>query len=40
MAFWFGLGSLRLIVHGILPNVDIQAGQSTVHKYTGVPAED
>ena len=40
MAFWFGLGSLRLIIHGILPNVDIEAGQSTVSKYTGAPAED
>ena len=40
MAFWFGLGSIRLIIHGFLPNVDVQAGHSTVQKYTGTPTED
>jgi|TARA_B110001452_G_C15224154_1_gene424324 hypothetical protein len=40
MAFWFGLGSLRLIIHGLLPNFDIEAGHSTVKKYDGSPIED
>lgn len=33
MAFWFALGSVRLIVHGILPNFDEDAGQKTVDHY-------
>jgi hypothetical protein len=33
MAFWFGFGSLRLVIHGILPNFDTKAGHSTVQKY-------
>lgn len=32
MAFVFLLGALRLVVHGILPNVDTMAGQTTVAK--------
>lgn len=34
MAFWFALGSLRLIIHGILPNIDEHAGQRTVDRYS------
>ena len=33
MAFWFALGAVRLIIHGLLPNVDVQAGQKTVNYY-------
>jgi hypothetical protein len=33
MAFWFFLGSLRLIIHGLIPNLDTQAGQNTVNHY-------
>ena len=33
MAFWFALGAVRLIIHGLLPNVDVQAGQKTVNHY-------
>jgi hypothetical protein len=33
MAFWFALGSVRLILHGFLPNVDVDAGQKTVDRY-------
>jgi hypothetical protein len=34
MAFWFILGGFRLIIHGIIPNFDIDAGQDTVDRYT------
>tara|TARA_B110000459_G_scaffold203411_1_gene259772 strand:+ start:171 stop:353 length:183 start_codon:yes stop_codon:yes gene_type:complete len=40
MAFWFGFGSLRLIIHGLLPNFDAEAGHSTVQKYEGSSNED
>jgi hypothetical protein len=40
MAFWFGFGSLRLIIHGLLPNFDTEAGHSTVQKYEGPSNED
>lgn len=40
MAFWFGFGAFRLLLHGIVPNFDSQAGHSTVLKYTGAPKED
>lgn len=40
MAFWFGFGAFRLIIHGILPNFDINAGHSTTLRYTGTPKED
>jgi len=40
MAFWFGFGSLRLIVHGLIPNFDTEAGHSTVLKYKGASKED
>ena len=33
MALWFALGSVRLIIHGILPNIDEHAGQRTVDHY-------
>jgi hypothetical protein len=33
MAFWFILGGFRLIVHGILPNIDTKAGQDIVNHY-------
>lgn len=33
MSFWFALGALRLIVHGLIPNVDVDAGQHTVNRY-------
>ena len=33
MAFWFAFGSLRLIVHGVIPNFDTNAGQDTVDHY-------
>ena len=33
MAFWFTLGGFRLIIHGIIPNFDIRAGQDTVDRY-------
>ena len=33
MAFWFILGGFRLIIHGIIPNFDIHAGQDTVDRY-------
>ncbi|MBL6744166.1 MAG: hypothetical protein ISP83_07290 [Candidatus Poseidonia sp.] len=34
MAFWFALGSVRLIIHGIIPDVDQHAGQRTVDRYS------
>ena len=40
MAFWFGFGSLRLIIHGMIPNFDTEAGHSTVQKYEGLTNED
>jgi hypothetical protein len=40
MAFWFGFGAFRLLLHGIVPNFDSQAGHSTVLKYSGTPKED
>ena len=40
MALWFGFGAFRLLLHGIVPNFDSQAGHSTVLKYTGAPKED
>jgi len=40
MAFSFGFGSLRLIIHGLLPNFDTEAGHSTVQKYEGPSNED
>lgn len=40
MAFWFGLGSIRLLIHGIVPDFDTEAGHSTVLRYTGTPIED
>jgi|TARA_B110000914_G_C15072156_1_gene268910 hypothetical protein len=40
MAFWFGFGSLRLVIHGIIPNFDTEAGHSTVQKYEGPTNED
>jgi hypothetical protein len=33
MAFWFALGAVRLVIHGVLPNIDVSAGQSTVDHY-------
>ena len=33
MAFWFALGAVRIIIHGLLPNVDVEAGQKTVDRY-------
>lgn len=33
-AFWFALGAVRLIIHGILPNVDTKAGQNTANRIT------
>ena len=33
MSFWFTLGALRLIIHGLIPNFDINAGQNTVNRY-------
>mgnify|MGYP006169379257 CR=1 FL=1 len=33
MAFWFILGGFRLIIHGVLPNFDTNAGQKTVDHY-------
>jgi hypothetical protein len=33
MAFWFALGAVRLLIHGVLPNVDQDAGQKTVNRY-------
>ena len=33
MACWFALGAERLIIHGLLPNVDVEAGQKTVDRY-------
>ena len=33
MAFWFFLGSIRLVAHGLLPNFDTEAGQNTVNHY-------
>ena len=38
MAFWFTLGGFRLIIHGIIPNFDIRAGQDTVDRYA--PSSD
>lgn len=40
MAFWFGFGSLRLVIHGMIPNFDTEAGHSTVQKYEGPTNED
>ena len=40
MAFWFGFGSLRLIIHGMIPNFDTEAGHSTAQKYEGPTNED
>ncbi|RJU82259.1 MAG: hypothetical protein DWC09_02620 [Candidatus Poseidoniales archaeon] len=40
MAFWFSFGAFRLLVHGLVPNFDTQAGHSTVLKYTGTSEED
>lgn len=40
MAFWFGFGAFRLLLHGLVPNFDSQAGHSTVLKYTGTPKKD
>lgn len=34
MSFWFALGAVRLIIHGLLPNVDEHAGERTVEKYS------
>ena len=33
MAFWFAFGAVRLLIHGVLPNVDKDAGQKTVNHY-------
>lgn len=33
MAFWFALGAVRLLIHGVLPNFDRDAGQQTVNRY-------
>ena len=33
MAFWFILGGFRLIIHGLIPNLDTGAGQDTVDHY-------
>ena len=33
MAFWFTLGAFRLIIHGLIPNFDTEAGQDTVNHY-------
>tara|TARA_X000001036_G_scaffold93195_1_gene85710 strand:- start:11946 stop:12161 length:216 start_codon:yes stop_codon:yes gene_type:complete len=33
MAFWFILGGFRLIIHGLIPNLDTEAGQDTVNHY-------
>jgi len=33
MAFWFALGAVRLLIHGVLPNFDRDAGQKTVDHY-------
>ena len=33
MAFWFFLGSFRLILHGLIPNLDTEAGRDTVNHY-------
>lgn len=33
MAFWFALGSVRLIIHGMIPGIDQHAGQRTVDRY-------
>ena len=33
MAFWFILGGFRLIIHGVIPNFDTEAGQDTVDHY-------
>ena len=33
MSFWFALGALRLIVHGLIPDVDVNAGQNTANRY-------
>jgi len=38
MAFWFTLGGVRLIIHGLIPNFDIRAGQDTVDRY--MPSSD
>ena len=40
MSFWFVLGGLRLLVHGIFPNFDSKCGYSTVQKYKGKPIDD
>lgn len=37
IAFWFALGSIRLIIHGFLPNFDEHAGQDTVDHYQPPP---
>lgn len=33
MSFWFALGAIRLLFHGLIPDVDIKAGQNTVDRY-------
>ena len=33
MAFWFTLGGFRLIIHGLIPNFDTEAGKNTVYHY-------
>ena len=33
MSLWFTLGALRLIIHGLIPNIDANAGQNTVNRY-------
>lgn len=33
MAFWFALGAVRLLIHGVLPNFDRDAGQKTADHY-------
>ena len=40
MAFWFTLGGIRLLIHGLLPNFDTEAGHSTVQKYKGPQTDD
>ncbi len=37
MAFWFSLGGIRLIIHGLIPNFDVDAGQDTVNHYNPPP---
>lgn len=38
MAFWFAMGAVRLLIHGVLPNIDQDAGQKTVNHY--IPQND